>query len=125
MDAPNDSAPTSRAANAARVYGGACRTDRPDAANVRMRMGGSVYCGSCGTTWRSVDGGMSAAHAAARNTKMRQQATCTRWAGLPRTDAPRAIPPAPDLVQPDDPAPAHQPLPRIFPATARALENTR
>ena len=51
---------TSLEANAALPYGGVWSTESPDAANVRMRIGGSVKLGKWGNTWRKVAGGMSA-----------------------------------------------------------------
>ena len=58
---PSESNPTSLDANVALPYGGVCRTARPDAANVRIRIGGNVNDGKRGRTWRNVAGGISAA----------------------------------------------------------------
>ena len=58
---PSVRRPTSLDANAALPYGGVWSTERPEAANVRTRIGGSVKLGRWGRTWRNVAGGMSAA----------------------------------------------------------------
>ena len=58
---PSVNIPTSLDANAALPYGGVWSTERPEAANVRTRIGGSVKLGRWGRTWRNVAGGMSAA----------------------------------------------------------------
>ena len=150
---PSVNIPTSLDANAALPYGGVCSTERPEAVNVRCRIGGRVKLGKCGSTCRNVAGGISAVKAAARGASQ----LCEAWLGVRtiaeeaassrgdggmdvielrekrgvgwgregrRTNAARAVPAAPDFVKTHDPALPHHAFPGAC-ALKDACELTR